>query len=523
MSMEAMARAHLHRCSYTLPRRSLAPAVSRTLVLPAPRLVRVEQAKQSRRHRCRLVLQLSATVAESPVASTKTPNGFEVSEETLPGSRKRITITAPAKTCKKAWNTMIKQARKDVKVDGFRDMKSVTEATLLTFLGGKLGAKTAAVEEVVKHLPAEVGAYTKDAITETIMPVDLKEEKVLAFDVNEPFTYQIEFAFQPVLSWKRPYKGLKVEVAAAGDEESDQAKVEHELLQIQKRKGGLKVVQGRGLQLGDAALVDFDARRTDTGEVFEGAKRRKTHMDTASADMQFLPGVSEAMVGMKVGETRDVRLTLPDDFEPAGLRGCDVTCQVGVSELFEYELAELDDSLAEEVAPGAGGAKGLRAQLLKMQQEKSALDTDKAIDAALMQAVVQAASAEIPQHYIAEMGRQEFASKIHLAIAKKEIHPDQAKQLATEESLENYTKHHQEDIEEMVLQEMALETIFVAEKLSIPDEEFQLEYDEAKREFGEHEYDDAKLREQVLENLKAISIINWLRKHSDITLLPPSA
>ena len=60
----------------------------------------------------------------------------------------------------------------------------------------------------------------------------------------------------------------------------------------------------------------------------------------------------------------------------------------------------------------------------------------------------------------------------------------------------------QEDIEEMVLQQMALETIFVAENLSIPDEEFQLEYDEAKREFGEHEYDDAKLREQVLENLK---------------------
>lgn len=418
---------------------------------------------------------------------------------------------------------MIKQARKDVKVDGFRDMKSVSEEVVVSFLGGKLGAKKAAVEEVVKHLPAEMGAYTKDAISETIQPVDLDADKVLAFDVNKPFTYQIEFAFQPTVSFKRPYKGLKVEVAAAGDEESDQAKVEHELLQIQKRKGGLKVVQGRGLQLGDAALVDFDARRTDTGEVFEGAKRRKTHMDTASADMQFLPGVADAMVGMQVGETRDVRLTLPEDFEPAGLRGCDVTCQVGVSELFEYELAELDDSLAEEVAPGAGGAQGLRAQLLKMQQQKSAVDTDKAIDAALIDAVVQAASAEIPQHYIAELGRQEFASKIHIAIAKKEIHPDQAKQLATEESVENYTKHHQEDIAQMVLQQMAFETIFVAENLSVPDEEFQLEYEEAKREFGAHEFDDAKLREQVSESLKGISIINWLRKHSDITLLPPSA
>lgn len=55
--------------------------------------------------------------------------------------------------------------------------------------------------------------------------------------------------------------------------------------------GLLQVVQGRGLQLGDAALVDFDAKQTDTGEVFQGAKRRKTHMDTDSADMQFLPGL----------------------------------------------------------------------------------------------------------------------------------------------------------------------------------------------------------------------------------------
>lgn len=55
-----------------------------------------------------------------------------------------------------------------------------------------------------------MGAYTKDAISETIQPVDLDADKVLAFDVNKPFTYQIEFAFQPTVSFKRPYKGLKV-------------------------------------------------------------------------------------------------------------------------------------------------------------------------------------------------------------------------------------------------------------------------------------------------------------------------
>ena len=81
-----------------------------------------------------------------------------------------------------------------------------------------------------------------------------------------------------------------MEVTAVGDDESDRAKVAQEIMQVRKKKGGLKVVQGRGLQLGDAALIDFDAKRSDTGEEFAGAKRRKTHMDTDSADMQFLPG-----------------------------------------------------------------------------------------------------------------------------------------------------------------------------------------------------------------------------------------
>lgn len=87
-----------------------------------------------------------------------------------------------------------------------------------------------------------------------------------------------------------------MEVKSVGNDETDRAKVQQELLQIRKRKGGLKVVQGRGLQLGDAALVDFDAKQTDTGQVFQGAQRRKTHMDTDSADMQFLPGETPSVL-----------------------------------------------------------------------------------------------------------------------------------------------------------------------------------------------------------------------------------
>ena len=54
-----------------------------------------------------------------------------------------------------------------------------------------------------------------------------------------------------------------------------------------------------------------------------------------------IAGVGQKMIGMKVGESRQIQLTLPDDFEPALLRGVDVTCTVGVTELFEYDLPEV--------------------------------------------------------------------------------------------------------------------------------------------------------------------------------------
>lgn len=55
----------------------------------------------------------------------------------------------------------------------------------------------------------------------------------------------------------------------------------------------------------------------------------------------ILLGIADGMVGMNVGESRQIKITLPDDFEPEGLRGVDVICSVAVSEIFQYDLAEV--------------------------------------------------------------------------------------------------------------------------------------------------------------------------------------
>ena len=75
------------------------------------------------------------------------------------------------------------------------------------------------------------------------------------------------------------------------------------------------------------------------------------------------------------------------------------------------------------MAPGAGGAEGLRTQLLKMQREKTAQDTEEAVNEALMTAVVESAAAEIPQAFIVEMGRQEYQARLLAAVARVTAQP----------------------------------------------------------------------------------------------------
>ena len=56
----------------------------------------------------------------------------------------------------------------------------------------------------------------------------------------------------------------------------------------------------------------------------------------------------------------------------------------------------------------------------------------------------------------------------------------------------------------LIKRQMAFEHIFAAEGLTISDAEFQQEYEGATREFNEkkQEFDEERLREQVMETLK---------------------
>lgn len=71
-----------------------------------------------------------------------------------------------------------------------------------------------------------------------------------------------------------------MDVPEVGNEETDQEATKERIWVALKQKGSLRVVADRGLERGDVAIIDFEARRSDNGEVIAGSERKGMQVDT---------------------------------------------------------------------------------------------------------------------------------------------------------------------------------------------------------------------------------------------------
>lgn len=150
------------------------------------------------------------------------------------------------------------------------------------------------------------------------------------------------------------YKNLVVKVPSV---EVPDSEVDAQLAQLQQRFADFKDVEGRAAELEDLAVIDFTT--TLDGKPLEEAVGkpvgflggREGHWVRLNDEI-FLPGFANAMVGMNAGESREISLTLPEEFPLEVLRGKTVQVATSLKELKEILLPELNDELAEKLAPG---------------------------------------------------------------------------------------------------------------------------------------------------------------------------
>ena len=137
------------------------------------------------------------------------------------------------------------------------------------------------------------------------------------------------------------YKGIEAsrESVVVSDEDVN-AEVESA-----RKRNARKVSVEREAQMGDTANIDFDGFLN--GERFDGGKAEGYDLELGSNS--FVPGFEEQVVGMQIGEEKDLDITFPEEYVEE-LAGKAVVFKVKLNSLTVSELPELDDEFAKDVS-----------------------------------------------------------------------------------------------------------------------------------------------------------------------------
>jgi len=164
----------------------------------------------------------------------------------------------------------------------------------------------------------------------SIVDVNVTDDKTVAY------TFSVTLYPEVTLG---QYKGLSAERYPA---EVDKDEIGYELEAARKRNSR-KVDVEREAQMGDVANIDFDGYLN--GERFDGGKAEAYDLELGSGS--FVPGFEEQIVGMNIGDEKDIDITFPENYAPE-LAGKAVVFKIKLNNLSVNELPELDDEFAKD-------------------------------------------------------------------------------------------------------------------------------------------------------------------------------
>ena len=188
------------------------------------------------------------------------------------------------------------------------------------------------------------------------------------------------------------YTGMKIKQFAytVKDEE-----VEEEVKRVLERNARKVPVEGRAAANGDIANIDFCG--SVDGVKFEGGEAEGFDLTLGSG--QFIPGFEDQVVGMNVGESKDINVTFPENYQAENLKGKAAVFAVKLNALTGKELPELTDEFIKE-ATGSETVEAYKEKVkerLNVQAERRAND---ATENSILDAIAANAKAEIPQAMI---------------------------------------------------------------------------------------------------------------------------
>lgn len=487
----------------------------------------------SRVHPPRSFSQAYPTVTVAAAADEVT-----VKQHDLGDCKVRLEVAVPVSVQKEAYDACLEGFAEKCQIPGFNykkgggrkkgDGKLPPASVIVNFVGAKEFA-SACVEEMLQvSIPVAMETVSATALQDSERIETAFDDLKLAFGGEDclpvgDLTYSIGVEVVPTIKWTGDYRKLAVSVQSPGDDVTDAAEADSIFNAALRNLGTMRVVVDRGLEVGDQVVMDLSAVNASTGEEIEGIKQEKFNLDTGAARLN-LPGLVDGIVGMKTGETREIKITMPQDWPQAFIRGVEANFTIALKELFQNDVPEPTDEIASQIYPDASTIDEAKAKILESQKAQTAEYLEQATNEALVDALAAICDAPLPPSIVEETGRQMYSQKMLEMQVGSGLSMDVVNQLASPEMVEKFLETDKADIELVVRRTIACEELFRLENIEVTEDEFKSEVMAAKEEFERYgtEYDVQRLVEQAGEAIEARKSMEWLRTHADVTVLPPA-
>ena len=249
-------------------------------------------------------------------------------------TRVKVVVAADHAELAAAEQVALKRLAKTIKVNGFR-----TGHVPLEIVKKHADANALAQETL--------DAALNRAVAEAFLSNDLQvlarpEVEIKKYVPGELLEFTAEADVLPEVKLG-DYKKLKVKKAAVN---VDKKEIDEVIERIQKGLSEKKEVK-RAAKIGDETVIDFVGKKD--GKAFQGGTGKDYPLVLGSNS--FIPGFEDALVGLKAGDTKDVKLAFPKDYHAKDLAGQDVVFEVAVKKVNSVKLPALDDKFAAKAGP----------------------------------------------------------------------------------------------------------------------------------------------------------------------------
>lgn len=306
-------------------------------------------------------------------------NGMEHTVEKLPGNKVKISFAIPSASFDEALGKAYLKQRGRISVPGFR--KGKAPRAIIERMYGEGVFYDDALETLFPD------AYTEAIAKNDLHPVSRPEVDVQEMEKGKDLRFTCEFFVQPEVKLGK-YKGIEVKrmVRSVSPEE-----VEARITQEQKRVARSLDVTDRPVENGDQVQLDYSG--TVDGVQFDGGTAEGQTLVIGSGN--FIPGFEEQMVGMMLGDEKDIRVTFPEKYHSEELQGKEAVFHVKVNAITREELPELDDEFASEVSDFDTFQEYKEDIQAKLQSDADDQATSAAKES-MVEAIVQGAEIDIP-------------------------------------------------------------------------------------------------------------------------------